>query len=57
LEGKTINFVTLSARNEKLFMESIPSFEEMVRSYSFLEDKIPPDGKNRGFFQEGIPKD
>jgi hypothetical protein len=56
LEGKTINFVTLSARNEKDFQVALPAFEQLVTSYAFLPDKVPVNPKDRGFFQDSTPK-
>jgi hypothetical protein len=57
LEGKTIDFVTLSARNEKDFRDSLPAFEKLATSYTFLPEKIPVNPDKRGFFQDGLPKD
>ena len=41
LGPKSINFVTLNARSEGLFKESMPAFEELVRSYVLLAEKVP----------------
>jgi hypothetical protein len=57
LEGKTIDFVTLSARSEKDFRDSLPAFEKLASSYTFLPEKIPVNPDKRGFFQDGSPKD
>ena len=41
LEPKNINFVTINARNEELFKDSMPAFEELVKSYTLLAVKAP----------------
>jgi hypothetical protein len=56
-EEKTIDFVTLSARNEKEFQDALPAFEQLVSSYAFLPDKIPVNPKKQGFYQDSVPKD
>ena len=57
LEKRTIDFVTLSCRSEKVFEASLSAFEQLAASYSFQADKIPVDPNKKGFFQEGTPKD
>ena len=57
MERRTIDFVTLSCRSEKIFEASLPSFEQLVASYAFQPEKVPVDLNKQGFFQEGIPKD
>jgi len=57
MEKRTIDFVTLSCRSEKVFDASLPAFEQLVASYAFQADKIPIDPNKQGFFQEGTPKD
>jgi hypothetical protein len=57
LEGRTIDFVTLSARSEKEFRGALPAFEKLVASYAFLPEKIPVNPDKQGFFQDGPPKD
>ena len=57
LEKRTIDFVTLSCRSEKVFEASLSAFEQLAASYSFQADKIPVDPNKQGFFQEGAPKD
>lgn len=39
-EEKTINFVVLNSRDEKLFTAALPAFEELVKSYLFVSDSI-----------------
>ncbi len=56
-EKRTIDFVTLSCRSEKVFEASLSAFEQLAASYSFQADKIPVDPNKQGFFQEGAPKD
>jgi len=43
MEKRTIDFVTLSCRSEKVFDASLPAFEQLVESYAFQVDKIPID--------------
>ena len=57
MEKRTIDFVTLSCRSEKIFDASFPAFERLVASYAFQSEKIPVDPNKKGFFQEGTPKD
>jgi hypothetical protein len=57
MEKRTIDFVTLSCRSEKVFDASLPNFEQLASSYTFHADKIPADSSKQGFFQEGTPKD
>lgn len=57
LEKRTIDFVTLSCRSEKVFETSLPAFEQLATSYQFQADKIPVDPNKQGFFQDGPPKD
>ena len=57
MEKRTIDFVTLSCRSEKVFAASLPAFEQLAASYAFQKEKIPVDSKDLGFFQEGTPKD
>jgi hypothetical protein len=56
LEEKTIDFITLSARSDKEFQSALPAFEELVSTYAFLPNKIPVNPKDRGYFQDGSPK-
>ena len=56
-EKRTIDFVTLSCRSEKVFDTALPAFEQLVASYAFQAEKIPVDSKKKGFFQEGTPKE
>jgi hypothetical protein len=57
LEKRTIDFVTLSCRSEKVFESALPAFEQLAASYQFQPDKIPVDPNKQGFFQDGSPKD
>lgn len=57
VEKKTIDFMTLSCRSEKVFESSLPAFGQLVSSYEFQPDKIPVDPSKQGFFQDGLPKD
>lgn len=56
-EGRSIDFVTLSARNGEEFKAAFPAFEKLVASYAFQKEKIPVDARDGGYFQEGPPKD
>ena len=40
MEDKTINFVVLNSRDEKLFKDALPAFEELAKSYLFVGDKL-----------------
>lgn len=40
VEDKTINFVVLNSRDEKLFKDALPAFEELAKSYLFVGDKL-----------------
>ncbi len=40
VEDKTINFVVLNSRDEKLFNDALPAFEELAKSYLFVGDKL-----------------
>jgi len=57
VEKRTIDFVTLSCRSEKVFESALPAFEQLAASYQFQPDKIPVDPNKQGFFQDGTPKD
>lgn len=57
MEKRTIDFVTLSCRSEKVYEAALPAFEQLVASYAFHADKIPVDSSKQGFFQDGVPKD
>ena len=57
LEKRTIDFVTLSCRSEKVFESALPAFEQLAASYQFQPDKIPLDSNKQGFFQDGSPKE
>jgi hypothetical protein len=57
VEKRTIDFVTLSCRSEKIFESALPAFEQLATSYQFQPDKIPVDPNKQGFFQDGTPKD
>lgn len=41
VEEKTINFVVLTARNSKVFASSLPAFEALAQSYTFLGEQLP----------------
>jgi len=56
-ERRTIDFVTLSCRSQKVFDAALPAFEQLVASYAFQVEKIPVDPEKKGFFQEGTPKE
>jgi hypothetical protein len=50
---KTIDFITLSARNRKAFQDSLPAFRSLVTSYEDLTqqstlDRNPPDDRKWG---------
>jgi hypothetical protein len=57
MEKRTIDFMTLSCRSEKVFESALPSFEQLAASYQFQPDKIPVEPNKQGFFQDGSPKD
>jgi hypothetical protein len=57
VEKRTIDFVTLSCRSEKVFDSALPALEKLASSYQFQPDKIPSDPSKQGFFQDGTPKD
>ncbi len=38
VEAKTINFITLTSRNRKVFEDSLPAFEQLAASYTFIGD-------------------
>ena len=57
MEKRTIDFVTLSCRSEKVFDAALQAFEQLVASYAFQSDKVPVGPNKKGFFQEGTPKD
>jgi hypothetical protein len=40
VEDKTINFVVLNSRDEKLFNDALPTFEELAKSYLFVGEKV-----------------
>lgn len=40
VEEKTINFVVFNSRDEKLFNDALPAFEELAKSYLFVGEKV-----------------
>jgi hypothetical protein len=40
VEEKTINFVVFNSRDEKLFNDALPAFEELVKSYLFVTENV-----------------
>jgi hypothetical protein len=40
VEEKTINFVVFNSRDEKLFNDALPAFEELAKSYLFVGEKL-----------------
>lgn len=40
VEDKTINFVVFNSRDEKLFNDALPAFEELAKSYLFVGEKV-----------------
>ena len=48
VETKTINFVTLNSRNRKVFEESLPAFEQLAASYTFIGDTPSDTSKPLG---------
>lgn len=40
VEEKTINFVVFNSREEKLFKDALPAFEELAKSYLFVGEKV-----------------
>ena len=50
-EKKTINFVVLSARNKAAFESSLDAFRSILRSYTFVSDKVETEerAKAKGF--------
>jgi hypothetical protein len=43
-ENKTVNFIVLNARDEKMFQEALPAFEELAQSYFFMGEKADIKG-------------
>lgn len=40
VEEKTINFIVFNSRDEKLFNDALPAFEELAKSYLFVGEKV-----------------
>jgi hypothetical protein len=40
VQEKTINFIVFNSREEKVFTDSLPAFEELAKSYTFLGEKV-----------------
>ena len=52
VEEKTINFIVLNSRDPKVFEESLPAFDALVKSYVFLGDKPVKTETDKGKAKE-----